>query len=345
MQTIKTIFLLLLFLFLSQAVTAMEGFHKGDTIWYKMDKMLIEVASTSATRSDVPLKSHYNRIEQIQKILAELNIEEPGPDERITVSFKEMGDDQYVWNYKKVELTKSKRNTKTLVVFEDGTTFEKDFGKYCIYFSFRAVETKIYLDDLDDLELIFQDSFEAKTKQAQNYLSERFGEKYRKNIQGWLDLREEEVKGHFQDISYNNNDMLILSAGIGSGWVKNTFVSDINFRVGLSFSKKGMFKNAYYIDYNMMYDFSDSNENKFYELNHFVSLTWDHNFSNSPLQDKWYGLSVGYLVKRNNDFFKDNTFRVAVNKKINNTFSIKPELYFNDFFKNVHPGIRVSVAF
>lgn len=344
MQTIKTI-LLLLFILISQSIVAMKGYHKGDTIWYKLDKMLIEVATTQATRNDVPLRDHFDRIEQIQKILSELKIEEPGSDERITVSFKEMGDDMYVWNFKEVELTKTKRNTKTLIVFEDGTTFEKDYGKYCIYFSFKATETKVYLDNMDDLNLVFQDEFKTKTEQARKYLLNRFDEKYRKNIQGWLDLRGDQVKGHFQDISYKNNDMLILSAGIGSGWVKNIFVSDINFRVGVSFSKKGLFKNAYYLDWNMMYDFSDSNENKFYELNHFLSLTWDHNFSNTPLEDKWYGFSVGYLVKRNNDFFKDNTFRVAVNKKINNTFSVKPELYFNDFFKNVHPGIRVSVAF
>ena len=139
--------------------------------------------------------------------------------------------------------------------------------------------------------------------------------------------------------------MLILSAGIGSGWVKNTFVSDVTLRMGISLGKKGLYKNAYFVDWNMMYDFSESNDNKFFELNHFVSLSWDHNFSHTPEQDKWYGFSVGYLVKRNNDFFKDNTFRLAVNKKINDTFVVKPELYFNDFFKNVYPGIRLSVAF
>ena len=94
-----------------------------------------------------------------------------------------------------------------------------------------------------------------------------------------------------------------------------------------------------------MYDFSGSNENKFFELNHFVSLAWEHNFSNSPLEDKWYGFSAGYLVKRNNDFFKENTFRVSVKKRINDTISLKPELYFNDFFKNIYPGVRFTVTF
>ena len=71
-------------------------------------------------------------------------------------------------------------------------------------------------------------------------------------------------------------DMLILSGGIGSGWVKNSFVSDIIFKLGLGFSRKGMMKNIYSAEWNMMYVFSDSNENKFFELNHFVSIGWEH---------------------------------------------------------------------
>lgn len=342
MKTIITVFLLFL---ISASALSMEGFHKGDTVRYKFDKMLIEVASTNALQKGIAMDSNVERIEQIQKILKEISIVPPADDERVTITLKEMGDDLYVWNYKEVELSRSKRNTKTLVVFEDGTTFEKDFGRYCIFFSFKAVETKIYLNDLADLNLILADDFEEKTEKAKQFVSNKFGEKYRKGILAWLDLRDDVVKGYFQDTSYKTTDMIILSAGIGSGWVQNTFVADINFRLGFAFGNKGMLKNVYAVDYSMMYDFSESNENKFYELNHFLSLAWEHNFSNTPDKDKWYGFSAGYLVKRNGDFFKDNTFKVAINKKINNTFTVQPELYFNDFFKNVYPGIRLSVAF
>lgn len=345
MKTIKTILTLLLLLLCSHVGIAMEGYHKGDTIWYKFDKMLIEMASTNALRK-IPGEMHMqSRIEQIQKVLSEMTIVEPADNERIVISFRDQGKDMRVWNFKEIELSRITKNNKTLVVFDDGTTFEKDFGRYCIFFSMRAMEMKIYVDDLNDLDFFFSDVFTKKTATASDYLSEKYGEKERKKIVGWLDLRGDEVNSQFSSRGYQNYDMLVLSGGIGSGWVKNTFVSDVNLRVGLSFGTKGLYKNAYYVDWNMMYDFSESNENKFFELNHFISLTWDHNFSNTPAQDKWYGFSVGYLVKRNNDFFKDNTFRVAVNKKINDTFSVKPELYFNDFFKNVYPGIRVSVAF
>jgi len=342
MKTIITVFLLFL---ISASAVAMEGFHKGDTVRYKFDKMLIEVTSTNALQKGIAMKSNVERIKQIQEILKEIEIAPPDEDERVSISFKEMDDDLYVWNYKEVELNRTKISTKKLVVFEDGTTFEKDFGSYCITFSFKAVETKIYLNDLADLSRIIENDFEEQAERALVFMDNKFGEKYRKGIHAWLDLREDEVKGHFQDVSYKTNDMIILSAGIGSGWVKNTFVSDVNFRLGFTFGNKGMFKNTYAIDYSMMYDFSESNDNKFYELNHFLSVSWQHNFSNTPDENKWYGFSFGYLINRNNNFFKDNTFKIGINKKINDTFSVKPELYFNDFFKNVHPGIRLSVAF
>ncbi|HYQ56235.1 MAG TPA: hypothetical protein VEP89_02730 [Draconibacterium sp.] len=340
----KTIISILLFLSLAPSISAMEGYFKADTVWYKFDKMMVEVASTNALQKSPHKMSMQGRVEQIQKVLAEMTIVPPANDERITISYRDQGEDMWEWNFKQIELSRSKRNSKSIVVFDDGTTFEKDFGHYCIYFSYRAMEMKIFVDDLSDLDFFLSEEFNKKAQQSEDFLKKEYGEKYKKGIIAWLDMRGNEVKAYSQNNS-KNLDMLIISGGVGSGWIKNTFVSDINFRLGLSFSKKGVFKNLYAIDYSLMYDFSESNDNKFFELNHFVSLAWEHNFSDISGQDKWYGFSVGYLVKRNNDFFKDNTFRVSVNKKINNTFMIKPELYFNDFLKNVYPGIRLSVAF
>ena len=341
----KTIISILLFLSLALSSSAMDGYFKADTVRYKFDKMLVEVASTNALNKTPHKMGMQGRIGQIQKILDEMTIVPPADDEQITISFRDQGENMWVWNFKEIELSRSKRDSKSIVVFNDGTTFEKDYGRYCIYFSYRAMEMKIYVDDLEDLAFFFSDDFNKKAQQTEDLMKQEFGEKYRKNIIAWFDLRGKDVKAYYQDNIKNGVDVLIISGGIGSGWIKNSFISDINFRLGVSFNRKGVFKNLYAIDYNMMYDFSESNDNKFFELNHFVSLAWEHNFSDVTGKDKWYGFSVGYLVKRNNDFFKKNTFKVAVNKKINNTFTINPELYFNDFLKNVYPGIRLSVAF
>nr|WP_321354221.1 hypothetical protein [uncultured Draconibacterium sp.] len=340
----KTIISFIFLFLLSSSVFGKEAAFKGDTIWYKFDKVLIEVTSNNAKQYSIDKLSIQERIKQIKGVLSEMTIAPLAEDESIVMTFKNQ--DEVDWNthFKEIELERIERNKTKLVVFEDGTTFEKEQGQYKFHFLYQELEIKISINDLNNLEYFSSAEFNEKLKMVTDFFSESERNE-RKRMVGWLDLRTDEVKTYFSNIANQNYDMIILSGGIGAGWVKNSFVSDINFRVGLSFGKKGMYKNIYAIDYSMMYDFSESNDNDYFKLNHFVSLAWEHNFSSTPEKDKWYGFSVGYLVKRNNDFFKKNTFKVAVNKKINDTFTVKPELYFNDFLKNVYPGIRLSVAF
>ena len=56
-------------------------------------------------------------------------------------------------------------------------------------------------------------------------------------------------------------------------------------------------------------------------------------------------LSLGYLINRNGDFFEKNTFRFGAGKLSISKTTIEPSLYFNNFFKGVTPGIRISQYF
>ena len=345
MKTIKTTTVVILFLFISETLSATNGTYKGDTISYKFDKMLVEVVSGNYISNSPEKTQMTEHIEQVQNVLSEMSIVVPAENERINILFRDMSDKLYTWNYKELELKREQIQSKNLLVFEDGTIIEKGFGRYCICFVFNALEMRVFVEDLADLTYFSSQDFAEKANKGTESISQVIGKSYRQSpVRAWVDLRGDEPIVHIQN-SYKVLDMLVITGGIGAGWVKNTFVSDIDVRFGLGFARRGMLKNIYSADWTIMYDFSNSDENSYFELNHFISLNWEHNFSNSPLNDKWYGFSLGYLVKRNNDFFKENTFRFSVNKKINDTISLKPELYFNDFFKNIYPGIRLSVVF
>jgi len=54
-------------------------------------------------------------------------------------------------------------------------------------------------------------------------------------------------------------------------------------------------------------------------------------------------LSVSYLIRRSGDFFEKNTFKLGLPGVASGRLHLEPELYFNDFFKNVSPGIRLSM--
>jgi len=55
--------------------------------------------------------------------------------------------------------------------------------------------------------------------------------------------------------------------------------------------------------------------------------------------------SLGYLINRNGDYFEKNTFRFGAGKLSVAKTTIEPSLYFNNLFKGVTPGIRISQYF
>jgi len=56
-------------------------------------------------------------------------------------------------------------------------------------------------------------------------------------------------------------------------------------------------------------------------------------------------LSVGYLIHREGDYFDKNTFRLGMGKLKWYKTTIEPSMYFNNFFKGVTPGIRITQHF
>ncbi len=55
--------------------------------------------------------------------------------------------------------------------------------------------------------------------------------------------------------------------------------------------------------------------------------------------------SLGYLINKNGDYFEKNTFRFGAGKLQLLKTTIEPSVYFNNFFKGVTPGIRISQSF
>ena len=56
-------------------------------------------------------------------------------------------------------------------------------------------------------------------------------------------------------------------------------------------------------------------------------------------------LSLGYLIHREGEYFDKNTFRLGGGKIQMLKTSVEPSLYFNNFFKGVTPGIRITQYF
>lgn len=83
--------------------------------------------------------------------------------------------------------------------------------------------------------------------------------------------------------------------------------------------------------------------------NDFLTLTYaqggitDHD----PLKDFSFNaaFSLGWLQRRSGEFYDKNTFRLGIGKIQMLKTSVEPCLYFNNFFKGVTPGIRITQFF
>lgn len=59
------------------------------------------------------------------------------------------------------------------------------------------------------------------------------------------------------------------------------------------------------------------------------------------------GFSFGYLIRRKGEFFEKNTMRIGVQAAsfLKGKVNLEPVLYFNNFFKGLTPGLRLTVNF
>ena len=58
-----------------------------------------------------------------------------------------------------------------------------------------------------------------------------------------------------------------------------------------------------------------------------------------------FGIYLGRVVSRNGDIFEKNTWNLSMTVAARGIVKIQPEVYFNGFFKNAMPGLRVQVGF
>jgi hypothetical protein len=341
MKTKKTITVLLIFLLILHSKSGWgAGQFKGDTIRIKFEKFMIEVISSDLTKNSLKQAKIAENATKISDLIETVRIIEPSVDELIYILISGVDGNKNL-NYQNVTFENRKKNLKKMV-FSNGKILEKNLGNYLVEFHESLFTINYYLTELQDLITISSDLFNLQIESAEKLIPDG-----RKKINGWLTFNDEgNFDTHFLDeTSPATLDMLNLSVGVGVGIIKNQWVNDISFKIGLGFMNKGLERNVYFAEFKMYYDFSNASNDNIFSINSFVSVGWEHNYSKTFEKEKWFGLSAGYLVDRKTDFFEKNTFKIAVHKRINQTISISPELYFNGFFKNINPGVQIGISF
>lgn len=158
-----------------------------------------------------------------------------------------------------------------------------------------------------------------------------------------------------------DNPQGFVSGGIGDyleGFItvnvqnyKNYFVPSFSLGARLTFANRdrtfkwepGLFWEPHFLFAR------DSLEKMHTYRNDFLTLTYGQGgiTDHDPRKDFSYSavFSLGYLINRNGNYFEKNTFRFGAGKLKLLKTTIEPSIYFNNFFKGVTPGIRISQSF
>ena len=136
--------------------------------------------------------------------------------------------------------------------------------------------------------------------------------------------------------------MLSVALGVGMGIVQNKFFTDFDFRIGRYGTHKGIIKRHQYISYNLLYDFNSDNST---HINQFINLGFRFNLSNNLHDYRWMGFEVGYLIGSSGELFESPTFKLGTMLDLTNTIKVYPEIYFDDGFSKIYPGVRIGIQF
>lgn len=341
MKTMKQFILFLLFFTLAFNANSVEKIKvKGDSLRIRFENCLLEVATfdlkiNTLEKAAIPVK-----LEKLLSEIEKVEFKTPAADKKIRIKYTDFigktGN-----GFGKLSMIMEENNSKSFVE-NDGQLLEKDFGNLILEMEDETCFIRLYLEKISDAKWVSSTDFQEKIKAADQLIPEN-----RKKTNAYLvENNSDTFNAYFlEETPPYSLDQLELNAGVLTGWIQNEFVSGFNFRLGLAFSKKGILRTKYFADYEILYDFNNPIGDDKFAINGFLSLGYEKNFSLDPEKANWYGISAGYLVDRGNTFFEKNTFKIAVQKRINNSITVRPEIYFNDFFKNGNPALQIQFTF
>jgi len=132
---------------------------------------------------------------------------------------------------------------------------------------------------------------------------------------------------------------LSIKLGVGIGVVKNEISPDFGLRIGHYRTTKGILKHNVYLSDNLMYTFQPENK---MVIHNFINVGYRYNLSNQIDKYSWIGFEIGYLTN-GQDLFETPTFRLSTLIGLHKYITISPQIYFENGFKKVYPGLRIGI--
>ncbi|MBI9034526.1 MAG: hypothetical protein JEZ03_08665 [Bacteroidales bacterium] len=143
-----------------------------------------------------------------------------------------------------------------------------------------------------------------------------------------------------------SQDQIELSAGLTAYYVHNTLVPGFSATMSFRFGQKELSSNAFSVFYNPEYIFTEDDQGSFNsQMNSWIGLGYMRMYTNSKNEKAGYGMNFSYLMKRNGNFYKENTMRLQVYTNGGKGLKLIPNIYIEEGFKKIYPGFGVQISF
>lgn len=214
----------------------------------------------------------------------------------------------------------------------------------------RYYHITFFLNDIGELNVLMNGQLNTKMALLQEDTKNKWGGR---PATGNMYLKKDSSITVNQQRGFTNGpgDYLNLYATVNVQNYKNYFVPSFSIGGKLVFANRGRwYKREIGLMWEPHFIFAKDNNNKLQTYrNDFLTL----NYGQGPTKDfdtrKETSLqavvSIGYLIRRQGEYFDKHSFRLGAGKLQLSKTSIEPSIYFNNFFKGVTPGIRITQSF
>lgn len=165
------------------------------------------------------------------------------------------------------------------------------------------------------------------------------------HIDAVLIVEEGKIVGPRSEIYGSSFSTIELTGIFGLGTVRTTLTPDIELRMMVNLSKKGVFKNQFGASYEFLFGFPE-NESGHYDVKadgflNLIYATSDYNSKKETFSTS--GLKVGMLMNSRTDRFKEQAYKAAIFHNLGKRMLIEAGGYFEDSFHTGFPYMRVSL--
>lgn len=213
----------------------------------------------------------------------------------------------------------------------------------------RYYRVSFFLNDIADLATFLGGNLGTKIQALQNTTKPEWNTTAQK---GKAFLKTDRSISAKQPAGFvGGGDFLNFRISVDIQNYKQYFVPSFSLGAGLILSTPH-FKRDIILSWDPHFFFAKDSQDKLKTFrNDFLTLTWGQGLvkDNEPRKESHllFIMSLGYLIKREGEYFDKNTFRLGGGRLslFGGKSKIEPVMYFNNFFKGVTPGLRLIQSF